>query len=68
MEKEKSKYSDYKQKYSKENYHRIPLDIKKSDFQRWKSAAENASEPLNTYIRESVENRIASENTNHSAD
>lgn len=48
------KYQEYKNKYSKEHYKRVPLDIKTSEYEEWKKAA--GQTPLNTFIKDCVRN------------
>ena len=45
-------------KYAKNNLKRVPFDLKLSDYERLKGAADRAGEPVNTYIKNAVNMRI----------
>ena len=49
------------EKYKQANYKRIPLDVKLSEYQAIKAAAEAAGCSVNGYIREAVQNRLEQE-------
>lgn len=50
-------------KYAKEKIKRIPLDVQISYYNDvLKPAAEKANTPINTYIKEAINARIAAEN------
>lgn len=55
----KRKYND---KYKQEHMKRIPLDVQKSKYDEIKTAADNAGEPVNTYIKKAVDMRMESDN------
>ena len=48
-------------KYAKNNYHRVPLDLKHDDYNRIQAAANAANESVNGYIKKAVNMRIESE-------
>lgn len=49
------------ERYRKENLKRIPLDVKKSMYEEIKAHAEFAGVPVNRYIKEALEERMATE-------
>lgn len=51
----------YKNEYAKNNYKRIPLNLKKDDFEILAAAAAAAGEPVNTYIKNAIAARIQAE-------
>lgn len=44
--------------YAKSNYKRIPLDVKLSEYEEIKKASEIAGEPVNTFIKKAIKDRI----------
>ena len=42
-------------------FYQKPLDVTKEKYQEIKTAAENASESVNGYIKKSIENRMMSD-------
>lgn len=58
--KNRSKNVDYKLKFAKEKYKRIPLDLPLEMAEKWKKAAEMAGIPLNTFIKSAVNEKIES--------
>ena len=40
MDEKNAKYNDYKIRFAKENYKRVPLDLKKEKYEQIKAAAE----------------------------
>ena len=55
----------YIEKYKKQNYKRVPLDIA-ADYYRdiLKPAAERAGLPVNTFIKNAIQEKIDKENNN----
>ena len=51
----------YTKEYAKKNLKRVPLDMPISDYETLRAAAEDAGEPVNTYIKKAIVMRIASE-------
>ncbi len=58
--KKRAKNVDYKLKFAKEKYKRIPLDLPIEIAEKWKKAAEIAGMPLNTFIKSAVNEKIES--------
>ena len=56
-----SKESKYHIEYAKKNLKRIPLDVTKEKYSQIKTAADNAHESVNGYIKKAVDNRMDSE-------
>lgn len=54
----KRKYND---KYKQENMKRIPLDVQKTKYEEIKTAADNAHESVNGYIKKAIDMRMESE-------
>lgn len=52
------KRTDYLIKYAKDNYKRIPLNVKKDKYDQIKSAADRAGESVNGYIKTAIDQRI----------
>ncbi len=50
--------SDYDKKYREQNIKRIPLDVKKEKYEEIKSAADEAGEPVNTFIKKAIDERL----------
>ncbi len=44
--------------YKKENIKRVPLDMQKKDYDKLKSAADNAGETVNGFIKVAIRERI----------
>lgn len=61
MDEKNAKYSDYKIRFAKENYKRVPLDLKKDKYEQIKAAAEKSGESVNGYIKTAVEQRMQRE-------
>ena len=45
-------------KYAKENFKRIPLDVKKSSYDELQIEAENSGETVNGYIKKAIAMRM----------
>ena len=45
-------------KYQKKTYKRIPLDVRHEDYERLAQAAADAGEPVATYIKNAVRERM----------
>ena len=58
---DKKSKSQYDIECAKKKLKRIPLDVTKEKYQEIKTAAENASESVNGYIKKSIENRMMSD-------
>lgn len=61
MDEKNAKYNDYKIRFAKENYKRVPLDLKKEKYEQIKAAAEKSGESVNGYIKSAVEQRMQRE-------
>ncbi len=48
----------YNMEYAKRKYKRIPLDVSKEKYQEIKTAADNAGESVNGYIKKAIDNRM----------
>lgn len=55
---EKKKYN---MEYAKKNIKRVPLDMLKSDYEKLQAAAAAAGEPVNTYIKKAIADRMEKE-------
>lgn len=51
----------YNVEYAKNNYKRVPLDLKKDKYEQIKAAAEKSGESVNGYIKTAVEQRMQRE-------
>ena len=51
----------YNVEYAKNNYKRVPLDLKKDKYEQIKVAAEKSGESVNGYIKTAVEQRMQRE-------
>ena len=45
-------------RYKEKNIKRVPLDMQITDYERLKSAADEAGEAVNTYIKTAIEMRM----------
>lgn len=58
-------YSEEKKKYNieyaKRAMKRVPLDMKKSDYEKLQAAAAAAGEPVNAYIKKAIAARMEAE-------
>lgn len=68
MTEKKRTYSGYTKaqgeaaaRYAKKHLKRIPLDVQKEKYDEIKDAATAAGEPVNTYIKKAIDQRMASE-------
>ena len=61
MDEKNAKYNNYKIRFAKENYKRVPLDLKKEKYEQIKAAAEKSGESVNGYIKTAVEQRMQRE-------
>lgn len=57
-DKNKRQYND---QYRKDHFKRIPLDVQKEKYDQIKTAADNAGESVNGYIKKAVDMRMDSE-------
>lgn len=48
----------YNVEYAKNNYKRVPLDLKIDKYEQLKAAAEKSGESVNGYIKTAVEQRM----------
>lgn len=55
------KKTQYNLSYAKEKLKRIPLDVQLAFYDQLAAAAAAAGEPINTYIKKAIEQRIARE-------
>ena len=64
-EAKKSTYTEAKKranmKYARNNLKRIPLDVQLSKYEEIKAAASAAGVPVNTYIKQAIDERMARE-------
>lgn len=51
------KTRDYSIAYAKENLKRVPLDLKKSDYEKLKASADAAGQAVNAYIKQAIDER-----------
>lgn len=51
----------YNVEYAKNNYKRVPLDLKIDKYEQLKAAAEKSGESVNGYIKTAVEQRMQRE-------
>lgn len=47
-----------KYKYAAAHLKRIPLDVQTRDYETIKAAAQQAGQPVNTYIKQAIQERI----------
>lgn len=52
---------NYNANYAKTNLKRIPLDVQKEKYDQIKAAADTAGEPVNSYIKRAVDDRMERE-------
>ena len=52
--------NEYTYKYHEEHIKRIPLDVQKSEYEIIKASADAVGEPVNTYIKKAIRQRIDS--------
>lgn len=57
-EEKKQKRKEYLISYQKEHYKRVPLDIKKEDYQELQRIAKSVNEPVNAFIKTAIDERI----------
>ena len=57
---ENQKQSRYN--YAKKALKRIPLDVQKEKYEEIKTAADNAGEPVNGYIKKAIDERMERDN------
>lgn len=55
------KKTQYNLAYAREKLKRVPLDLRKDDYERLSAAAAAAGESINGYIKKAIEQRIAAE-------
>lgn len=53
----------YDLKYAKDKLKRIPLDVTKEKYDQIKTAADKVGEPVNTYIKKSIDMRMDAESS-----
>lgn len=54
---------DYLYNYQKEKLKRIPLDVQKEKYEEIKAAADAAGEPVNSYIKKAIDERMQRDNS-----
>lgn len=54
----KAKKIQYSRDYAKKKYKRIPLDVTLPMYEELKTAAENAGESVNGYIKKAINDRM----------
>lgn len=52
---------EYIKKYAKNNYKRIPLDVRIEDYEEILTASKKVNESVNGYIKKAIKDRIKSE-------
>lgn len=55
------KKTEYNIEYAKKNIKRIPLDVQKNKYEEIRTAAQNAGESVNGYIKKAIDMRMAEE-------
>ena len=60
-EKRKEAKAQYDIRYAKEKLKRIPLDVKKEEYDEIKAAADAAGEKVNTFIKNAIWQRMGKE-------
>ena len=58
---EKMTKSEYDIKYAKEHIKRVPLDMRKEDYEKLQEAASAAGEKINRYIKNAIAQRMERE-------
>lgn len=53
------KQKEYSLKYAKENLKRVPLDLKKEEYEKLSDAAKSADMSINGFIKEAIEEKIS---------
>lgn len=53
------KKTEYNIEYAKKNIKRIPLDVQKNKYEEIRTAAQNAGESVNGYIKKAIDMRMA---------
>ena len=53
--------TEYNIEYAKRNIKRIPLDVQKTKYEEIRTAAQNAGESVNGYIKKAIDMRMLSE-------
>lgn len=54
----KKKKSEYDVQYAKDNIKRVPLDMRKSDYEHLKEVAASCGEKVNEYIKKAIKQRM----------
>lgn len=57
------KKTEYNIEYAKKNIKRIPLDVQKNKYEEIRTAAQNAGESVNGYIKKAIDMRMAEEHS-----
>lgn len=57
----RKKKAAYDMQYAKEHIKRVPLDMKKEDYETLKAAADRAGEKVNAYIKKAIAQRMERE-------
>ena len=52
-------------KYKEKSIKRVPLDMQLTDYEALKAAAAAAGEPVNTYIKRAIQERIERDSSNN---
>ena len=60
-QKEKMTKSEYDIKYAREHIKRVPLDMRKEDYEKLQEAASAAGEKINRYIKNAIAQRMERE-------
>ena len=55
------KQKEYSIKYAKENLKRVPLDLKKEEYERLSMSARSENMSINGFIKKAIEEKIARE-------
>lgn len=54
----KQEVLQYRLDYAKTKYKRVPLDMKKEDYEKLQAVAAAAGEPINAYIKKAIAERM----------
>lgn len=54
----KKNNSEYKIQYAKDNYKRIPLDVRIEDYEKIKKASQKANDSINGFIKKAINEKI----------
>lgn len=55
--------AEYDIQYAKDNIKRVPLDMRKADYEKLKAIADEKGEKVNQYIKKAIAERMERDNT-----